>query len=62
MLFEDNTSEENVAMETSEEKYEIRIVWKNVIVFLYLHVAALYGLYLAFTSAKLMTTVSGERH
>ncbi|XP_076673441.1 acyl-CoA Delta-9 desaturase-like [Andrena cerasifolii] len=57
VLFEDDTLEENVAIETPKEKYEVRIVWKNVIGFAYLHLAALYGLYLAFTSAKLITVV-----
>ncbi|XP_076672881.1 acyl-CoA Delta-9 desaturase-like isoform X2 [Andrena cerasifolii] len=42
-------------MKTPKEKYESNIVWPSVIVFAYLHVAALYGTYLLFTSAKLMT-------
>ena len=56
VLFEEDTLEENVVMETSKGKYEMRIVWRNVIIFAYLHLAALYGAYLLFTSAKLMTT------
>ncbi|XP_076686450.1 acyl-CoA Delta-9 desaturase-like [Andrena cerasifolii] len=55
VLFEDDTLEENVVMEMSKEKSEIRIVWRNVIIYAYLHLAALYGVYLLFTSAKLMT-------
>ncbi|XP_051171614.1 acyl-CoA Delta-9 desaturase-like isoform X1 [Leptopilina boulardi] len=39
------------------EKYKIRIVWRNVIIFTFLHLGALYGLYLCFTSAKLLTTI-----
>lgn len=35
------------------------IVWRNVILFAYLHVAALYGVILMFTSAKIATTIFG---
>ncbi|XP_049853598.1 acyl-CoA Delta-9 desaturase-like [Schistocerca gregaria] len=35
--------------------YEWRIVWRNVIAFVYLHTASLYGIYLAITTAKLLT-------
>ena len=62
MLFEDDMINENVVKERSKEKYEMRIVWRNVILFAYLHLAALYGAYLLFTSAKLMTAAFGERH
>ncbi|XP_076673223.1 acyl-CoA Delta-9 desaturase-like [Andrena cerasifolii] len=56
VLFEEETLEENAVNETPKEKYQRRIVWRNVIVFTYLHLGALYGVYLIFTSAKLMTT------
>ncbi|XP_076673448.1 acyl-CoA Delta-9 desaturase-like [Andrena cerasifolii] len=55
VLFEDDTMEENVVLETPKEKYKRRIIWKAVIIFAYFHLAALYGSYLLFTSAKLMT-------
>jgi stearoyl-CoA desaturase (delta-9 desaturase) len=35
------------------------IVWRNVILFAYLHLAALYGALLIFTSAKIATTIFG---
>ncbi|RWS05522.1 stearoyl-CoA desaturase 5-like protein [Dinothrombium tinctorium] len=35
--------------------YQLKIVWRNVALFAYLHLAALYGLYLFFTSAKWKT-------
>lgn len=35
-------------------------VWFNIFWFLYLHIASLYGIYLAFTSAKWQTNVFGE--
>lgn len=40
-----------------KEKYRRQIVWRNVILFVYLHVAALYGAYLMLTSAKILTTI-----
>ncbi|KAH0950952.1 hypothetical protein HN011_004075 [Eciton burchellii] len=41
--------------EDSKPKYEWKIVWRNVIAFVYLHVGALYGLYIAVTAAKFYT-------
>ncbi|XP_014289670.1 acyl-CoA Delta-9 desaturase [Halyomorpha halys] len=35
-----------------EDPYAWKIVWRNVLAFVYLHVGALYGLYLAFTVAS----------
>ena len=56
VLFEEETLEENAVNDMPKEKYQRRIVWRNVIVFTYLHLGAFYGVYLIFTSAKLMTT------
>ena len=39
------------------QKYHI--VWRNVILFAYLHLAAFYGVYLMFTSAKILTSLFG---
>lgn len=44
------------------EKRKIQPVWRNIILFAYLHIAALYGVYLCFTSAKLYTTLFGKFH
>ncbi|KAI4499366.1 hypothetical protein M0802_005626 [Mischocyttarus mexicanus] len=41
----------------SQPKYKWNIVWRNVIAFLYLHIGSIYGLYIAFTAAKLYTTL-----
>jgi stearoyl-CoA desaturase (delta-9 desaturase) len=65
VLFEDETLSESQLIATDEEskekyKYVRRIVWRNVLIFLYLHLAAIYGIYLAFISAKLMTTIFGK--
>lgn len=42
------------------EKRKLRWVWRNIIAFAYLHVAAVYGLWLVLTSAKLQTSAFGE--
>ncbi|XP_017076813.2 acyl-CoA Delta12-desaturase-like [Drosophila eugracilis] len=39
------------------EKRRLKLVWRNIIAFGYLHLAALYGAYLMFTSAKWQTVV-----
>ncbi|XP_071439674.1 acyl-CoA Delta-9 desaturase-like isoform X2 [Hetaerina americana] len=41
----------------TDYNFQRQIVWKNVIGFIYLHAAAIYGLYLAITSAKLLTNI-----
>uniref|UniRef100_A0A6B2E899 Putative fatty acid desaturase n=1 Tax=Phlebotomus kandelakii TaxID=1109342 RepID=A0A6B2E899_9DIPT len=40
-----------------EEPFKVQFVWRNIMIFLYLHLAALYGVYLQVTSAKLITFV-----
>ncbi|KAK5650604.1 hypothetical protein RI129_001633 [Pyrocoelia pectoralis] len=41
------------------EKYKLRLVWRNIILFAYLHIAALYGFVLMFTSARIYTSLWG---
>ena len=41
------------------EKRKLKLVWRNIIAFGYLHLAALYGAYLLFTSAKWQTIAFG---
>lgn len=36
---------------------KIELVWRNIIIFIFLHAVALYGVYYMFTSAKLATTI-----
>jgi len=62
VLFEGETLGEPQLIEEPKEKpkYVRRIVWRNVVVFSYLHLSALYGIYLSFTSAKLATVIFGE--
>lgn len=45
------------AQKSDKSKYTWKIVWRNVIAFVYLHVGALYGLYLFFHGAKILTVV-----
>lgn len=61
VLFEGETLETQMIEEPKEKpKYVRRIVWRNVVAFSLLHLGALYGFYLSFTSAKLATVVFGE--
>lgn len=39
---------------------KLELVWRNIILFIYLHMVGLYGLYLCFTSAKWRTVIFGE--
>lgn len=39
---------------------KIRLVWRNIILFVYLHIAAVYGLWLMLTSAQYKTGFLGE--
>nr|XP_034174557.1 acyl-CoA Delta(11) desaturase-like isoform X1 [Osmia lignaria] len=58
VLFEGETLEDAPGVvEPTKQKYVRRIVWRNVIIFGYLHLGAVYGLYLMLTSAKLSTTL-----
>lgn len=46
--------------EKPDYEYKMEIVWFNTIGFLILHLAALYGTYLIFTSAKFLTIFWSE--
>lgn len=43
------------------EKRKLKLVWRNIIAFAYLHAAALYGAWLMLTSAMWSTAAFGER-
>ena len=43
-----------------QSPYVMEIIWRNVIVFTFLHAAAFYGLHLVFTSAKMATLLWGK--
>lgn len=42
------------------EKRKLKLVWRNIIAFAYLHMAALYGAWLMLTSAMWTTVAFGE--
>lgn len=58
--FEDiNRNSRTHLTKSNEKQTHQTIVWRNVILFTYLHLAALYGVLLVFTSAKIATTIFG---
>lgn len=42
----------DVLQRKGAEKRKLKLVWRNIMIFGYLHIAALYGAWLFFTSAK----------
>jgi len=44
--------------ESVTQEYKREIVWRNIVIMTYFHLAALYGLYLVFTEAQWKTTVA----
>jgi stearoyl-CoA desaturase (delta-9 desaturase) len=46
--------------QTAKRVVRRQIVWRNAVGFLFLHLAALYGLYVSVTTAKLLTWVYGK--
>ncbi|XP_046406050.1 acyl-CoA Delta-9 desaturase-like [Ischnura elegans] len=49
------SAETNSSSSSIGSNRQVHIVWRNVLVFTYLHLGALYGIYLTFTAAKLYT-------
>jgi len=52
----DGGLEKNVVETKQADKQELVLVWRNIILFVYVHIAAVYGAWLMLTSAKLYTT------
>lgn len=52
--------EDTYADSDKKDAPKLKIVWRNVIIMSYLHVAAVYGVYLCWTSAKWQTTATGK--
>jgi len=44
--------------EPNQKEYKKEYVWRNIILFIYLHLASLYGVYLMFTQAMPMTIIA----
>lgn len=62
-----NTKEQSIlssnnqnGTKTTIDPYRVILVWRNIIAFLYLHIAAIYGCYLCFTSAKTSTNITSK--
>ncbi|KAF5302715.1 hypothetical protein FQR65_LT08457 [Abscondita terminalis] len=54
------TTVQHISQETKKpDEYKLRLVWRNIFLFAYLHALALYGFYLMFTSAKILTSLWG---
>lgn len=49
-----------VAPKKQAGRRKIKLVWRNIILFAYLHLAAVYGLWLMLTAAKWYTGIFGE--
>lgn len=66
VLFEDDslTSQQEIMppreVTKPPRKGSKKIVWRNVLLFIYLHIAAFYGAWLALTSAKILTSLFGK--
>jgi len=52
----------NQKAQSSKPKYQWKIVWRNMIAFAYLHLGALYGLYILITAAKFYTFLWSKFH
>jgi len=46
-----------IAVDKKQEKHEVKLVWRNILLFAYLHGGALYGLYCLLFSASIYTTL-----
>ena len=59
---EDCLSKDHIDVSTPKlaEEYKYKLVWRNIILFVLLHLASVYGLYLVFTEAKLWTNIWGR--
>ena len=55
-----NTSSNDNPKCHEKQTVQMQIVWRNVVIYIYFHVAALYGLYLGFVSAKWPTIAWGK--
>ena len=53
------TPQQYQIINNEEKEFKPKIVWKNVLIFLYLHIAAIYGIYLC-AYAKYQTLAFGK--
>lgn len=64
VLFENDAATPDMALPTPPRQHADnrpkQLVWRNILLFAYLHLAALYGGYLFLTSAKWQTDIFGK--
>lgn len=64
VLNENDVETVDGGLEKRQEGYagrrNIKLVWRNIILFVYLHIAAVYGLWLMFASAQWKTGIFGK--
>lgn len=64
VLFEDDAATPDMALARAPvqqaDSYPKQYVWRNIILFAYLHLAAIYGAYLFLFSAKWQTDIFGK--
>lgn len=52
--------QEDIVLDDEKKDFKPQIVWKNVAIFTYLHIAAIYGVYLC-AYAKYQTLIFGKK-
>lgn len=64
VLFEDDAATADMALGTAPvmkaDKQPLKFVWRNIILFAYLHLAAVYGGYLFLFKAQWLTCIFGK--
>lgn len=51
---------QNIDLLKKAEKRKLKLVWRNIVLFTYVHIAALYGFWLMLTAAKWSTAAFGK--
>lgn len=57
----DGALDKNIVELKHAHARELKLVWRNIILFAVVHLSAVYGLWLAFTSARLYTSLFGKK-
>lgn len=59
-IIETSVAPEIKKLSNVPEERKLQLVWRNILLFAYLHGAAVYGIYLVFTSTKIATILYGK--
>lgn len=57
----DGALDKNVVELKHANERELKLVWRNIILFAVVHLSAVYGLWLLLTSARIYTSIFGKR-